>query len=250
MRHTRLELLNVPEVPMRIAAFASQRDTTPDLTWASPNLRGIWQTRPDTLGSDHLPIWITLQALQAIPEKRQTTFVKWDTFPTVLNETDPADLIYTRIGTALRKATTSVLVKDGAPTPDLHLLNLWASRLQAFQQFRKGGRTPLLRSRLNQATAKARKYSLQLSRDNWHRHCAAFNAQTGLSKVLKTFRGMQDKKKEQNGGPEHSSSTGHHRDRSCNPGRPTFLPTTPAWGEAKSAVSPRHDASRNEHQSK
>ncbi|KAH9372256.1 hypothetical protein HPB48_012046 [Haemaphysalis longicornis] len=68
MRHTRLELLNVPEVPTRIAAFASQRDTTPDLTWASPNLRGIWQTRPDTLGSDHLPIWITLQALQAIPE--------------------------------------------------------------------------------------------------------------------------------------------------------------------------------------
>lgn len=57
------------------------------------------------------------------------------------------------------------------------------------------GRTPNLRTRLNQATATTRRYTLCLYRDNWHAHCSSFNERTGLTKAWHTFPGMKGKPK-------------------------------------------------------
>lgn len=205
MATIKLDLLNSPDSPTRIAQYARQSDTTPDLTWASTSLRGTWSTMPDSMGSDHLAMMVTLRSLTAQHDKVSIKFTKWDEYRTALISLDEApdpsleislgQRLMRNIKSALSKATTTVQVKPGGPPPDLHLLNIWASRLRALQTYRKNGRTPDLRTRLNQATATARRYTLCLHRDNWHAHCASFNERTGLTKAWHTFRGMQGKRK-------------------------------------------------------
>lgn len=56
-----LQLINDTIYPTRIGFHPSQKDTTPDLTWASPGLTKSWVPCSTTWGSDHLPIIITFR---------------------------------------------------------------------------------------------------------------------------------------------------------------------------------------------
>lgn len=61
MEMNNLMLLNDPFEATRIGLHASQKDTSPDLTFASPGLVTTWKTFDTTWGSDHFPISISLR---------------------------------------------------------------------------------------------------------------------------------------------------------------------------------------------
>ncbi|KAG0444983.1 hypothetical protein HPB47_006908 [Ixodes persulcatus] len=145
------------------------RETSPDLTFCSYNARIQWQTLPDPMGSDHFLIKITLAA--EMPVTRETKFIQWDCFRMAFEKEDQEQSIESRISTALRASTKIYNVKEEAPDPDIHLLNLWASRLQAQQRYRKNRKNKVLRAKFNAASAKAKRYTIQLKRQNWQIHC-------------------------------------------------------------------------------
>lgn len=191
-----MELLNDLTVPTRIADRKTDRDTIPDLTWASPGLNGDWTVQLDPMGSDHLPIEITLENVERKQTHRRVKIIKWDTYRDSMacdmqNPGESSLDLSKRIRAAMKKATLTRSVKRGKPAPDMHLLNLWAGRLRELQRYRKGGKKTSQRIILNKATAKARQYSLQLQRDRWKNHCTSFNERTGLARAWKTFKQMQ-----------------------------------------------------------
>ncbi|KAH7979018.1 hypothetical protein HPB49_007781 [Dermacentor silvarum] len=55
-----VEICNTPDTPTRIGLHKSQKDTTPDLTLASPNFVRHWIAHSQSWGSDHLPIFLTI----------------------------------------------------------------------------------------------------------------------------------------------------------------------------------------------
>ncbi|KAG0413515.1 hypothetical protein HPB47_009347 [Ixodes persulcatus] len=132
------------------------------------------------MGSDHLPIQIELAAERNPDARRQSEFIKWDKF----------------------RQAFSYLANDGelgfrimeAPR-NLHLLNLWASRLQAQQQYRKNKKDWRFRIKFSEATAKAKRYTNQLKRSRWRKHCDGFNTKGGPTKMWWTFRAFTGDKK-------------------------------------------------------
>ncbi|KAG0431355.1 hypothetical protein HPB47_021860 [Ixodes persulcatus] len=173
MKTVGLTLRNEPGTKTRIGMHSRQKDSTPDLSWATASLVLDWSTWRDNLDSDHFPVEMKIHHGQRNSGKEQRPVVKWDRFRELLETEDSQD-IEDCIRTALSEAKTKVLVKPGAPTPDNHLLNLWASRLQALQRYRKN-RTLHLKIKLKRAAAKARQYSEQLGRESARLRNAAQN---------------------------------------------------------------------------
>ncbi|KAG0435409.1 hypothetical protein HPB47_018504 [Ixodes persulcatus] len=188
-----LELLNAPGVKTRLAKQRRQKDSTPDLSWASRCLDIEWTPWKDSLGSDHFPLEMKLRHGQGTGYKEKRPVVKWDRFRELLEAEDGQD-VEMSIRKALQEAKTEILVKPDAPTPDNHLLNLWASRLQALQKY---GKKKTLRNKikLNHATAKANRYTKELGRTRWRTHCEPFNQRTGLGKAWLTYRGLDGRKR-------------------------------------------------------
>ncbi|KAM7290273.1 hypothetical protein ISCGN_026918 [Ixodes scapularis] len=139
----KLKLLNEYDVCTRIGTHNKQHDTSPDLSWASSKLQGTWKVLPDSMGSDHLPIEVTFNALRrSQAPKRATYIINWDLFREALQKDQrehEQPSLTIRIQAAVGLATKTRKIKVGTPTPDLHLLNLWASRLQALQRYRNNG---------------------------------------------------------------------------------------------------------------
>ncbi|KAM7293571.1 hypothetical protein ISCGN_026701 [Ixodes scapularis] len=139
----KLKLLNEYDVCTRIGTHNKQHDTSPDLSWASSKLQGTWKVLPDSMGSDHLPIEVTFNALRrSQAPKRATYIINWDLFREALQKDQrehEQPSLTIRIKAAVGLATKTREIKVGTPTPDLHLLNLWASRLQALQRYRNNG---------------------------------------------------------------------------------------------------------------
>ncbi|EEC05913.1 hypothetical protein IscW_ISCW003769, partial [Ixodes scapularis] len=69
------------------------------------------------------------------------------------------------------------------------------SRLHALQRYRKKKSDKRLKGKLNLATARTKKYTLELSRQRWKSHCDSFNDKTSLKKVRKTYQSMMGKAK-------------------------------------------------------
>ncbi|KAG0421032.1 hypothetical protein HPB47_003064 [Ixodes persulcatus] len=194
MKTAGLTLRNEPGTKTRIGMHSRQKDSTPDLSWATASLVLDWSTWRDNLDSDHFPVEMKIHHGQRNSGKEQRPVVKWDRFRELL-ETEGSQDIEDCIRTALSEAKTKVLVKPGAPTPDNHLLNLWASRLQALQRYRKN-RTLHLKIKLKRAAAKARQYSKQLGRERWRTHCGSFNALNGMGRAWRTYKGLNGAKRE------------------------------------------------------
>lgn len=191
-----LVLRNEKGITTRLAQSNNQPDTTPDLTWTSRQLRASWCVLPDAMGSDHLPIKITLPL--SVTPKKKVCFIKWDAFRTHVQDVKETPLAE-RIVQAVKKAKKVYKVKEDTPTPDLHLVNLWDTRLEALKKYRK---RKTLRSKisLNKATAKAKRYANELCRTKWRTLCNSFNEKTGLRRVWRTYRGLAGKTKAQNTG--------------------------------------------------
>ncbi|KAG0412675.1 hypothetical protein HPB47_010193 [Ixodes persulcatus] len=178
------------------ACSTNQNDTSPDLTWVSPRWRVQWHVQSDPMGSDHLPIVIKLH-ISTTP-RRRTTFTKWDTYRAAMSRQDGVPFAE-RIQSALKEARTEYQVKEDTPTPDLHLVKLWDKRLALLIRYR-ARRSLGNKIRLNRATAKAKKYTIQLCRTTWRGLCNSFNDKTGYAKVWSAYRGLGGKTKTRNTG--------------------------------------------------
>lgn len=195
MRKEGLELQNETGVKTRLAKQQRQKDTTPDLTWITGDLTLEWKPWRDTLGSDHYPIELKVAHCAGRKGREVRPIIKWDRFREIVTQNIGNDRdIEVCIQEALTGSKTQISVKRGSPTPDTHLLNLWASRLQALQKYRKVRTTPQ-KIKLNIATAKATRYSKELGRTRWRAHCGSFNEKTGLGKAWRTYRGMDGKRR-------------------------------------------------------
>lgn len=188
-------LANDVDMPTRIGMHAKQNDTTPDLTWTTRNIELEWQITRDCVGSDHLPIILRLSRFSTGAKKRVHKRVKWDKFREALDGAPIEGSFTERLQAALKEATQDIKLREGDPTPDSYLLNLWASRLEALEKYKKEGKTPALRAKLNLATARARRYSNQLAKQQWQDHCDTFDGRSGLDKVWRTLQSMEGRKK-------------------------------------------------------
>ncbi|KAG0445102.1 hypothetical protein HPB47_023391 [Ixodes persulcatus] len=189
-----MELLNDPEIPTRYG-HGRQGDTTPDLTWGSRNARTDWEVSMDAMGSDHFPILVTLKNVRGTNnQKIKTQITKWDDYRNLLQEwevlegeTRPCDLVQ-RLRAAKAQATRTVNVDPDTPKPDLHLLHLWDTRIEALTRYRERGKKQWLRRRLDQATEEAGKHAHNLAQERWQDVCNHFNGRMHLPQIWNMFR--------------------------------------------------------------
>ncbi|KAG0442800.1 hypothetical protein HPB47_015607 [Ixodes persulcatus] len=192
----KLKLCNSPEVLTRLAQIPGHNDTSPDLTWASPKLKIQWQVQSDPMGSDHLPLFIQL-SIRSSP-RRRATFTKWDNYRTAIGRHNGVPLAE-RIQLVLKEARTEYQVKEDTPPLDLRLVKLWEKRVKALVRYR-ARKSLTNKICLNQATAEAKRYTIELCRTTWRGMCDSFNDRTGYMKVWHAYKELAGKTKTRNTG--------------------------------------------------
>lgn len=98
-------------------------------------------------------------------------------------EVTSPDSVFALLKAAKDQATITIKTGLDKPHPDIHLLNLWESRLVALRRYREHGKTHTLRARLNIATMEAKKYCKKLSLERWQDLCNQFNGLMHVSTV-------------------------------------------------------------------
>ncbi|KAM7304739.1 hypothetical protein ISCGN_014639 [Ixodes scapularis] len=147
-----------------------------------------WEIAPDTRGSDHFPIHITIKGCQGA-RKVLRTCTNWDVFRAALDlsqEEIPAAIIQ-----ALQMATRTTFVTEWLPKPDLTFLNLQAARTRAQRRYRRT-REPEDKTNFNRVSAKLRRHAKVLVRNRWKLMCKNANAHSSMTKlwtVLGTMTG-------------------------------------------------------------
>lgn len=157
-----------------------------DVTAYDPTLKLSWKIAPDTMGSDHFPISITLPECSK-PNTKSYRVTNWDEFRnSVSKSTAP---IVTTILCALMLNTKVVRLPDHFPSPDLKLLNLTAARRRAQRRLRRHP-TSSNRTTFNRISATLRRYANHLRRSQWWNFCEELSAHTPGTKVWKIIRSL------------------------------------------------------------
>lgn len=165
--------------------------TTIDLTLVSSEIFGLWTARPDTEGSDHVPIRVTHPTTS--PKNVKTCKVtNWDLFrqyvATAIESGNYEDLT-SCIAECLRLATRSVTVPVTCPAPDLEWLNLRAARRQA-QRRALSTDASWDWTRYNRIDAKFRRHTKKLQRWQWRHGCASLGGAGGGRRAWRLARAL------------------------------------------------------------
>ncbi|KAM7303153.1 uncharacterized protein ISCGN_018661 [Ixodes scapularis] len=132
-------------------------------------------------------------------KKRVVKTVHWDKFRQALEADNfPGSSFERLLNNALKEATTETKIED-APTPDLHLLRIWAKRLQAVQRYRNGRKTPQARRAITRATVEAKHYAKQLGTNRWIGFRSSLTEKTSVKPLWAVSRAMLGKKKSKKG---------------------------------------------------
>lgn len=190
-----LFLINDLDYPSRLGLHSGQRNTTPDLTWATRETIREWRCNGDPWSSDHFPVWLELQGRVA-ERRKKVTYVDWEKYCEFIQESEEASF-HVKILQASVLATRSIELDAETPAPDKHLLNLWTTREQQHDQYVTRGKTHTDLVRVRHKTAQIRRHSRHLGRQRWEEHCASFAKETGLRKLWGTYQALSDKKKTQ-----------------------------------------------------
>lgn len=162
-----------------------------DVTAHTPSLELTWETAPDTRGSDHFPIHITIKGCQTA-QKVTRSCTNWDVFRASLDlsQTDiPEAIVH-----ALQAATRTSRVSEWLPKPDLTFLNLQAARTRAQRKYRRTN-NPADKSKFNRISAKLRRHAKALVRNRWKLMCKDVNAPTSLAKLWAVLGAMTGKRR-------------------------------------------------------
>ncbi|KAM7304248.1 hypothetical protein ISCGN_014148 [Ixodes scapularis] len=197
MTRFKYTLLNTPGSTTRLGLTSRQQHTSPDLTWIYGKTENLsWNVNIDTWGSDHLPIKIEVNSKKSEKNRRFAHTVNWDLYRRHL-ENNQEESFATAMLDALKAATTRSNIPADAPTPDIHLLNLWARRLRALQRYRRGPKTPAALREVTRHTIAARKHAIYLDRKRWLDYSASLSEKTSVKKLWATSRSMLGQKREQ-----------------------------------------------------
>ncbi|KAG0411652.1 hypothetical protein HPB47_011219, partial [Ixodes persulcatus] len=165
-----LFLINDLDYPTRLGLHSGQRNTTPDLTWATRETIREWRCNGDPWSSDHFP------------RRKKVTYVDWEKYREFIQESEEASF-HVKILQASALATRSIELDAETPAPDKHLLNLWTTREQLHDQYVQRDKTHTDLVRVRHKTAQIRRHSRHL--------------ETGLRKLWGTYQALSDKKKTQ-----------------------------------------------------
>lgn len=197
MRKNRFLCANQPGQATRMGN-KYQSDSSPDSSWIKGLSEADWQILDDPWGSDHAPIAIMLH--NKTMKKREVSVINWDKFRSLLTtklNTIEQKTITDLIQEAADEATRRIIVKEGSPNPDNHLLNLQEGRHKALLRYRRK-KNEERRKVLNQASREVEKYTRNLRKHIWEQHCGTFNNKTSVKKLWGTYRTMLGKKKGKN----------------------------------------------------
>ncbi|KAG0421805.1 hypothetical protein HPB47_002316 [Ixodes persulcatus] len=157
-----------------------------DVTAHAPTLELAWATAPDTRGSDHFPIHITVKGCQMV-RKVVRPCTNWDVFRAAL-DTSRA-YIATAIVQALQEATHTTCISEWLPNPDLTFLNLQAARTRAQRKYRRT-KNPEDKTQFNRVPAKLRRHAKALVRARWKLMCRNINAHLSQPKLWRVLGAM------------------------------------------------------------
>ncbi|KAG0424597.1 hypothetical protein HPB47_028192 [Ixodes persulcatus] len=157
-----------------------------DVTAHAPTLELAWATAPDTRGSDHFPIHITVKGCQMV-RKVVRSCTNWDVFRAAL-DTSRA-YIATAIVQALQEATHTTCISEWLPNPDLTFLNLQAARTRAQRKYRRT-KNPEDKTQFNRVPAKLRRHAKALVRARWKLMCRNINAHLSQPKLWRVLGAM------------------------------------------------------------
>lgn len=160
--------------------------------------RFSWAPKKDPLGSDYLPIKISLILIRdAVTSKKVVTYTECETFRAVWAASSADTDLKNSFRIAAQQAKRRIKVKIDTRTPDKHLLTLLDKILAAIKR-RRADRTMSQRYAIDRTTKEARPYKQKLRNERWQRDSDPFNKRTDVEKVCYTFQVMLAKSKFKN----------------------------------------------------
>ncbi|KAH6936013.1 hypothetical protein HPB50_012386 [Hyalomma asiaticum] len=224
---------DIPTALTRLGQDARQAGTTPDLTWSSKPRTCHWKLLEDPLGSDHLPIAITVKnngvSCRNSSHKRECLIAHWDEYRTQLQETasiTDLDSLTKAMRHAKHVATKTLRVAEDHPDPDRHLLHLWNRRLRLLSKYRAKGRPQTLRSQLLSVQKEIEKYTSQLASEQWMEMCEQINGSTNSSKAWGLLRSLLGRRKTSDGAPRVALKEGITNAELAEKAADVFFPQT------------------------
>lgn len=162
-----------------------------DLTFVSPEIKMVWDTEPDTWGSDHLPIRLTPQA--SIPPKKRThSVINWDEYRIALTTilTSPnAPSLEEAIELSMKKATTLVCLPINKPVPDLTYLKIRSLARRA-QRIARRTDSPKDWTASRKFEAILRRHTVRLGRQQWQLRSESLNTEAGSRQPWTTVKSL------------------------------------------------------------
>lgn len=129
-QHHRLTLWNDPLQKTRIGNSVS-RDTNPDLTFTANVTRAEWSVLPETLGSDHHIIQLSVAHTRKQTKTGIARLTEWQSFRNDLDvETTIIDIEdwFKNVLKIAERYTKDIQLDVDTPAVDAHLLHLWEAR--------------------------------------------------------------------------------------------------------------------------
>lgn len=204
-QHHALTLCNDLALPTRIGNSVS-RDTNPDLAFArnAPHLE--WQRLPDTLGSDHHILALTIRCLPLKRKIGHATLTDWSSFrkdPTSLPD-DITDLEEwtSQLLSLVQKHTKVIPLTTANPSVDAHLAHLWAARRGLVNRWKTRRHNRSLKRRIAQVTQRASEYARTLQTQNWRSFCDELQGTLSTKRAWRILRHLL--------GSKHSKTATYH----------------------------------------
>ena len=193
-------------MPTRICP-ATGSFSSPDLTAIPARLTSstVWLT-DDTIGSDHLPIILTVEAVKVTP-KRETKWsfkkAKWDVFVTTLDahisnmeKSEKVNAAAENLNSAVLKALHAAVPRGCRTTAHFwwndEVDNAVSARRQALKDMQRNN-TDHLRHQYQLACDEASRVITQTKREAWRNYCDGLNDSTSTTKVWRTVASLNGK---------------------------------------------------------
>ena len=186
--------------------YIPQQDTTPDITFASPQISrsSQWITLEDTLFSDHKIIQLTLNAKSTDHTTQSRWNLKhaaWDAYTTDMEQTNFKVTDLEKFSSSLLACAQQHVPRTTPHTQKQKAVPWWNTDCDTAIKQRKRAlnrhkryNTQQTQDTYKRAKAHCRKTILQAKREAWQEHISQFNRFTPLSKIWSLTKAFTNNK--------------------------------------------------------
>lgn len=154
-----------------------------------------WSCLPETLGSDHHIIQLTVAHTHKPRKTGTAQITEWGSFRGALNvETSIHD-----VDDWVRKVldiadlyTKRIQLNEDAPAVDMHLLHLWEARRSLLKRLKRQKLNKKLKKRMALLSEQVQEYAERLGRQNWSAFCHAQQGTLSTKKTWHILRALLD----------------------------------------------------------